>query len=244
MTEIDGVARRMLLCPPDLNPDHVQTLIEDAEIDAIVTDQPPRWADAGVYLVMAARAPVRGGRKAKNRTRDRMADADVGHVGRAEDRRPYAGRTDRRDRRRRCRARRGRRSGRPSMTSAAMAAFRFSCAPSSAAVRWCCRNPARRSPIMSRGCTQHGVTHISGTPSHWRKLLMSGSGLRLFAALCPPVRRDRRPGRARWLEPDVSGGLDRPCLCVDRGRRRLCRRRRPRGLSRRDRRARIATASR
>src|ERR1700690_2814713 len=36
MTEIDGVARRMLLCPPDLNPDHVKALIEDAEIDAIV----------------------------------------------------------------------------------------------------------------------------------------------------------------------------------------------------------------
>src|SRR5580698_4018560 len=50
MIEIDGVARRMLLCPPDLNPDHVKTLIEDAEIDAIVTDEPARWADAEVYL--------------------------------------------------------------------------------------------------------------------------------------------------------------------------------------------------
>ena len=58
MTEIDGVARRMLLCPPDLKADHVETLIDDAEIDAIVTDQPTRWADAGVYLVVAARAPV------------------------------------------------------------------------------------------------------------------------------------------------------------------------------------------
>ncbi len=65
MTEIDGVARRMLLCPPDLNADHVKTLIEDAEIDAVVTDQPARWADAGVYLVVAARAPVRSGAKAK-----------------------------------------------------------------------------------------------------------------------------------------------------------------------------------
>ena len=61
------------------------------------------------------------------------------------------------------------------MTSAAMAAFRYSCAPSSAAVRWCCPSPASRSPIMSRGCRRRGVTHISGTPSHWRKLLMSGS---------------------------------------------------------------------
>src|SRR6202163_3598824 len=45
MTEIDGVARRMLLCPPDLNADHIKTLIEEAEIDAVVTDQPARWAD-------------------------------------------------------------------------------------------------------------------------------------------------------------------------------------------------------
>ena len=105
MTEIDGVARRMLLCPPDLNADHVQALIDDAEIDAIVTDQPARWADVGVYLVVAARAPERSGAKDKDRARDRMADADLGHLGRAEDRRPYAGGTDRRDRRRRSGAR-------------------------------------------------------------------------------------------------------------------------------------------
>ena len=30
MTEIDGVARRMLLCPPGLDADHFKTLIEDA----------------------------------------------------------------------------------------------------------------------------------------------------------------------------------------------------------------------
>src|ERR1700722_16372770 len=33
MTEIDGVAWRMLLCPPDLNCAHLQGLIEDADID-------------------------------------------------------------------------------------------------------------------------------------------------------------------------------------------------------------------
>src|ERR1700688_1051064 len=53
MIEIDGVARRMLLCPPDLNADHINALIEDAKIDAIVTDRPADWADAGVYLVVA-----------------------------------------------------------------------------------------------------------------------------------------------------------------------------------------------
>src|SRR6266481_9060287 len=63
MTEIDGVARRMLLCPPDLNADHVNALIEDAEIDAVVTDQPARWADAGVDLVVADRTLARSAAK-------------------------------------------------------------------------------------------------------------------------------------------------------------------------------------
>src|ERR1700690_1998699 len=40
MIEIDGVAQRMLLCPLDLNTDHLTTLIEDSQIDAIVTDEP------------------------------------------------------------------------------------------------------------------------------------------------------------------------------------------------------------
>ena len=44
MIEIDGVARRMLLCPPDLNADHLQAIVEDADIDAVVTDQPDRFA--------------------------------------------------------------------------------------------------------------------------------------------------------------------------------------------------------
>ncbi len=55
----------MLLCPPDLNADHIQTLIEDAEIDAVVTDHPARWADAEVYLIAAARPPARAAQRAK-----------------------------------------------------------------------------------------------------------------------------------------------------------------------------------
>ena len=44
MLEIDGIARRMLLCPPDLNADHLQAMVEDAEIDAVVTDQARSFA--------------------------------------------------------------------------------------------------------------------------------------------------------------------------------------------------------
>src|ERR1700728_4260011 len=54
MLEIDGIARRMLLCPPDLNTDHLQALIDDAEIDAVVTDQPDRFAGFGIAPVVIA----------------------------------------------------------------------------------------------------------------------------------------------------------------------------------------------
>src|ERR1700759_1391391 len=54
MLEIDGIARRMLLCPPDLNPDHLQAIVEDAEIDAVVTDQPDRFAALGIALAVTA----------------------------------------------------------------------------------------------------------------------------------------------------------------------------------------------
>src|SRR5579862_6716198 len=40
MLEIDGTARRMLLCPPDLNADHLLAIVEDGEVDAVVTNQP------------------------------------------------------------------------------------------------------------------------------------------------------------------------------------------------------------
>jgi hypothetical protein len=58
MMEIDGMASRLLVCPPDLGTDHVRALIEGADIDAIVTDQPLRWSGFGVYQVAAVRLPV------------------------------------------------------------------------------------------------------------------------------------------------------------------------------------------
>ena len=58
MMEIDGMASRLLVCPPDLETEHVRALIEGAGIDAIVTDQPLRWSGVGVYQVAAVRLPV------------------------------------------------------------------------------------------------------------------------------------------------------------------------------------------
>ncbi|ABE38336.1 AMP-dependent synthetase and ligase [Rhodopseudomonas palustris BisB5] len=58
MIEIDGVARQMLLCPPDFDMKYAPTLIADAQIDAIVTDDPARWQGLGVDLIVPARLPL------------------------------------------------------------------------------------------------------------------------------------------------------------------------------------------
>ena len=51
LIELDGVARRILLCPPDVKPDHLPTLAANAEIDAVVTDSDFNdAATAGVAL--------------------------------------------------------------------------------------------------------------------------------------------------------------------------------------------------
>jgi acyl-CoA synthetase (AMP-forming)/AMP-acid ligase II len=174
ITEIDGVARRMLLCPPDLNSDHVQALIEDAEIDAIVTDQPPRWADAGVYLVVATRPPVLAASKPKTERATEWLMLTSGT------------------------------SGVPKIVSHTLeglcGAIVADGPARGVAPVWATFYDIRRYgglQIFLRAVVGGGsmvlsepgealadhvarlharrVTHISGTPSHWRKLLMSGS---------------------------------------------------------------------
>src|SRR6202158_6344823 len=174
-TEIDGVARRMLLCPPDFSPDHIQTLIEEADIDAVVTDHPARWADAGVYLVVAARAPAAAtGKKVKTVRATEWLMLTSGTSGVPK----IVGHTL------------------EGLTGAIVADGPARGAPPV----WATFYDIRRygglqiflRAILSGGSmvltepgealadhvarlNARGVTHISGTPSHWRKLLMSGA---------------------------------------------------------------------
>jgi acyl-coenzyme A synthetase/AMP-(fatty) acid ligase len=174
MTEIDGVARRMLLCPPDLAADHVETLIDDAGIDAVVTDQPARWADAGVYLVLGAHSPERSAVKAKTERATEWLMLTSGTSGVPK----IVGHTL------------------EGLTGAIVADGPARGPPPV----WATFYDIRRygglqiflRAILSGGSmvlsepgealadhvarlNERGVTHISGTPSHWRKLLMSGS---------------------------------------------------------------------
>ncbi len=45
MIELDGLARRLVLAPPGLRAEHMQAIVEDAEVDSIVTDYEPRFED-------------------------------------------------------------------------------------------------------------------------------------------------------------------------------------------------------
>jgi acyl-coenzyme A synthetase/AMP-(fatty) acid ligase len=174
MIEIDGVARRMLLCPPDLNADHINALIEDAGIDAVVTDQPARWTDSEVYLVVAARMPVRAGAKTKTGRATEWLMLTSGTSGVPK----IVGHTL------------------EGLTGAIVADGPARGAPPV----WATFYDIRRygglqiflraivgggSMVLSEPgepiadyvarLNARGVTHISGTPSHWRKLLMSGA---------------------------------------------------------------------
>jgi acyl-coenzyme A synthetase/AMP-(fatty) acid ligase len=176
MIEMDGIARRMLLCPPDLNADHIQTLMEDAAIDAVVTDDPARWAATGVTLVVTvgfgslARAAVAA--RTEQATEWLMLTSGT--------------------------------SGVPKIVSHSLegltGAIVADGAARGASQVWATFYDIRRygglqiflraiigggSMVLSEPgeavadyvarLQSRGVTHISGTPSHWRKLLMSGS---------------------------------------------------------------------
>jgi acyl-CoA synthetase (AMP-forming)/AMP-acid ligase II len=174
MTEIDGVARRMLLSPPDLNPDHLDALIEDAELDAVVTDQGERWADKKIDPVLTAAPTVAPARKARTERATEWLMLTSGTSGVPK----IVGHTL------------------EALTGAIVADGPARGAPPV----WATFYDIRRygglqiflraiigggSMVLSQpgeAIADHvarlkawGVTHISGTPSHWRKLLMSAS---------------------------------------------------------------------
>jgi acyl-CoA synthetase (AMP-forming)/AMP-acid ligase II len=172
--EIDGVARRMLLCPPDLNPDYLGALIADAEIDAVITDRPEQWADKGIALVMTAGLPLTATSPAQTERATEWLMLTSGTSGVPK----IVGHT---------------------LEGLCGAIVAEGPARGTPPV-WATFYDIRRygglqiflraivgggSMVLSEYGEQlsdhvarlhaRGVTHISGTPSHWRKLLMSGS---------------------------------------------------------------------
>src|ERR1700722_1659214 len=174
MLETDGIARRMLLCPPELNTDHLQALIEDAEIDAVVTDQPERFASLGIALVVAASEELHAAPRARTERATEWLMLTSGTLGL------------------------------PKIVGHTLDGLTGAIAADSAARGsrpiWATFYDIRRygglqiflRAIIGGGSlvlsdpgealadhvarlNEKAVTHISGTPSHWRKLLMSGA---------------------------------------------------------------------
>jgi acyl-coenzyme A synthetase/AMP-(fatty) acid ligase len=172
--EIDGVARRMLLCPPDLAADHISTLVADAEIDAVVTDRPAQWAASGIDLVVSAQTPL----QAATRTQTERATEWLMLTSGT--------------------------SGAPKIVGHTLEGLSGAIVADGpargAAPVWATFYDIRRygglqiflravigggSMVLSEPgepvadyvarLREKSVTHISGTPSHWRKLLMSGA---------------------------------------------------------------------
>jgi acyl-CoA synthetase (AMP-forming)/AMP-acid ligase II len=194
MTELDGVARRMLLCPPDLNADHVQSLIEDADIDAVVTDHPEQWTAANVNLVVPVQPPMpaaartltqratewlmltsgtSGVPKIVSHTLEGLTGAIVAD---SPVRRAFSSEVGT--------GSREENASEQKNTSAVWATFydirrygglqiflRAIIGGGSMVLS----QPGEALTDHVARLQRHGVTHISGTPSHWRKLLMSGS---------------------------------------------------------------------
>ena len=175
LIELDGVARRLVLCPPDLAAEHLPGVIADADVDAIVTSgQIDATGELGVRLHVVchpAIAPMAGRPVARHATEWVMFTSGT--------------------------------TGMPKMVVHTLAgltgAIRRNAAHDGPVV-WGTFYDIRRygglqiffRAIIDGGSLvlsdareavadhlarlgRHGATHVSGTPSHWRRAIMSPS---------------------------------------------------------------------
>ncbi len=177
LIELDGVARRLILCPPDLSQEHLPVVIRDGEVTAVVTDRPevlPELEALPHYRIVDPR-PLTGaggaGSDAHVQTQWAMFTSGT--------------------------------TGPPKMVAHDLEGLTGAIKPMSVAgapAVWATFYDIRRYgglQILLRGLLsggsmvvagseeplvdlmrrmgRHGVTHVSGTPSHWRKALASGA---------------------------------------------------------------------
>ena len=186
LLELDGIARRMVLCTPDLSPEHLPHVVRSSQADTWLGDAAASSPPAGVGLDFALEADA----TPQPCSVDRRASGDTEWVLLT------SGTT-----------------GAPKLVAHtlasltnAFAAHETAAPPQGAAPVWSTFYDIRRygglqiylralhggslvlasagedtTDFLARAAAA-GVTHISGTPSHWRKALMSGAAERFAPA--------------------------------------------------------------
>jgi acyl-coenzyme A synthetase/AMP-(fatty) acid ligase len=179
LIEVDGVAQRVVLCPPDLAPEHLPAVIRDAGVNACVYDAAmPATDSPGVEISVEAQptVPVPGVvRSASCETEWVLLTSGTTGAPKlvvhtlATLSSPFAGQQ------------------RPAPDSVIWSTFydirRFGglqiflrALHAGSLVLSSAGEPV--SEFLSR-LAAAGITHLSGTPSHWRRALMSGAASRI-----------------------------------------------------------------
>lgn len=173
LIELDGVARRLVLCPPDLPLEHIPFVIATTAVDALVSDQAtPEAGAAGVECFVRSSptlAPADSGRSASLQTEwvlltsgtsgpPKMVLHTLSSLTGA--------------------IKGGNRPGRPVVWSTFYDIRRYGglqiflrALLDGAALVLSSAQESTGDFLIRAGA--RGVTHISGTPSHWRRALMS-----------------------------------------------------------------------
>jgi acyl-coenzyme A synthetase/AMP-(fatty) acid ligase len=204
--DLDGIARRLVICPPDVSFEHILSIAERAEVDAVVLDQD---MPAGGF---EGRLPVRAG---CHRTR---GNSFRRRAGPTEWILMTSGTT-----------------GFPKLvvhTLATLAAAIKPGEPSGDDVVWATFYDIRRygglqiflrallggrSLVLSESddsatddllrFAAHSATHITGTPSHWRRVLMSAAAHKIkpqYIRLSGEIADQAILTRLRLAYPDAT----------------------------------------